>query len=101
MAAVGVVLRHPDLMEKRVAKIIEERERIRRKFGEFTYPSDANFLLMRLNAHGFLLKRGGIVVRKLAGRLEGGHIRVTVGRRWENDELIRALKDYLEAEGCG
>lgn len=99
MAAVGVVLRHPDLMEKRVAKIIEERERIRRKFGEFTYPSDANFLLMRLNAHGFLLKRG-IVVRKLAGRLEG-HIRVTVGRRWENDELIRALKDYLEAEGCG
>ncbi|NJE04765.1 histidinol-phosphate transaminase [Thermococcus sp. M36] len=99
MAAVKVVLRHYDLVERRVAEIIEERERIRRVFREFTYPSDANFLLMRLNAYEFLLEKG-IVVRKLSGRLDG-HIRVTVGRKWENRELVEALREYLEVEGCG
>ncbi|WP_148882295.1 histidinol-phosphate transaminase [Thermococcus aciditolerans] len=99
MAAVKVVLRHYDLVERRVAKIIEERERIRKAFREFTYPSDANFLLMRLNAYEFLLEKG-IVVRKLSGRLNG-HIRVTVGRKWENRKLIEALREYLEVEGCG
>ncbi|ASA77687.1 histidinol-phosphate transaminase [Thermococcus sp. 5-4] len=99
MAAVKVVLRHHELVERRVAKIIEERERIRKAFREFTYPSDANFLLMRLNAYEFLLEKG-IVVRKLSGRLDG-HIRVTVGRKWENRELIEALREFLEVKGCG
>ncbi|NJE02807.1 histidinol-phosphate transaminase [Thermococcus sp. MV11] len=99
MAAVKVVLRHYDLVERRVAKIIEERERIRRAFREFTYPSDANFLLMRLNAYEFLLGKG-IAVRKLAGRLDG-HIRVTVGRKWENRKLIEALREFLEVRECG
>ncbi|WP_297504507.1 histidinol-phosphate transaminase [Thermococcus sp.] len=99
MAAVKVVLRHYDLVERRVAKIIEERERIRKAFREFTYPSDANFLLMRLDAYEFLLERG-IVVRKLFGRLDG-HIRVTIGRKWENRKLVEALREYLEVEGCG
>ncbi|ASJ12731.1 histidinol-phosphate transaminase [Thermococcus thioreducens] len=99
VAAVKVVLRHYDLVERRVAKIVEERERIRRAFREFTYPSDANFLLMRLDAYEFLLEKG-IVVRKLSGRLDG-HIRVTVGRKWENRKLVEALREYLEVEGCG
>ncbi|NJE10531.1 histidinol-phosphate transaminase [Thermococcus sp. MAR1] len=98
-AAVKIVLRHYDLVERRVAKIIEERERIRKSFREFTYPSDANFLLMRLDAYEFLLGKG-IVVRKLSGRL-AGHIRVTVGRKWENRELIEALREFLEVNACG
>ncbi|WP_297497300.1 histidinol-phosphate transaminase [Thermococcus sp.] len=91
MASMVVMLRHTDLVEKRVRKIIEERERVRKKLGDLAYPSDANFLLVKLNAYEELLERG-IVVRKLSGRLEG-HIRVTVGRRWENEAFLRAVEE--------
>ncbi|WP_297501111.1 histidinol-phosphate transaminase [Thermococcus sp.] len=89
MTSMVVMLRHTDLVEKRVKKIIEERERVRKKLGDLAYPSDANFLLVKLNAYEELLRRG-IVVRKLSGRLEG-HIRVTIGRRWENEAFLRAV----------
>ena len=89
MTSMVVMLRHTDLVEKRVRKIIEERERVRKKLGDLAYPSDANFLLVKLNAYEELLRRG-IVVRKLSGRLEG-HIRVTIGRRWENEAFLRAV----------
>ncbi|WP_456422623.1 histidinol-phosphate transaminase [Thermococcus sp.] len=94
MTAMVVTLRHVDLIEKRVRKILEERERVRRRLGDLAYPSDANFLLIKLNAYGELLKRG-IVVRKLSGRLEG-HIRVTIGRRWENDAFLKAVGEILD-----
>ncbi|EEB74158.1 histidinol-phosphate transaminase [Thermococcus sp. AM4] len=97
MTAVRVALRHADLMERRVRKIVEERERMRRKLGELAYPSDANFLLVKLDAYEELLKRG-IVVRKLSGRLEG-HIRVTVGRRWENDAFLKAVREVASYVG--
>ena len=99
MTAIRVALRHADLMEKTVRKIVEERERMGRKLGELAYPSDANFLLVRLNAYEELLKRG-IVVRKLSGRLEG-HIRVTVGRRWENDAFLEAVEEIAGDSGVG
>ncbi|WP_297468734.1 histidinol-phosphate transaminase [Thermococcus sp.] len=89
MTSMVVMLSHTDLVEKRVGKIIEERERVRKKLGDLAYPSDANFLLVKLNAYEELLRRG-IVVRKLSGRLEG-HIRVTIGRRWENEAFLRAV----------
>ncbi|WP_297548712.1 aminotransferase class I/II-fold pyridoxal phosphate-dependent enzyme, partial [Thermococcus sp.] len=91
MTSMVVMLRHTDLVEKRVRKIIEERERVRKKLGDLAYPSDANFLLVKLNAYEELLRRG-IVVRKLSGRLEG-HIRVTIGRRWENEAFLRAVRE--------
>jgi len=97
MTAVRVALRHADLMERRVRKIVEERERIRRKLGKLAYSSDANFLLVKLDAYEELLKRG-IVVRKLSGRLEG-HIRVTVGRRWENDAFLKAVREVASYVG--
>ncbi|WP_297065600.1 histidinol-phosphate transaminase [Thermococcus sp.] len=89
MTSMVVMLRHTNLVEKRVKKIIEERERVRKKLGDLAYPSDANFLLVKLDAYEELLRQG-IVVRKLSGRLEG-HIRVTIGRRWENEAFLRAV----------
>lgn len=91
MTAAEVVLRHADLIEKRVKKIVEERERVRRKLGSLAYPSDANFLLVKLDAYEELLGRG-IVVRKLSGRLDG-HIRATIGRKWENDAFLGAVEE--------
>ncbi|AAL81789.1 histidinol-phosphate transaminase [Pyrococcus furiosus DSM 3638] len=93
------MLEHYDIVKRRIKLIVKERERIRREFIEYSYPSEANFLLMKLDAYDYLLKKG-IVVRKLSGRLEG-HIRVTIGKKWENDELIKALKEFLEECRCG
>lgn len=94
MKIAGLMLDHYDLVKRNIDYIIKERERIYRKFKDYAYPSEANFILMKLNAYEFLLEKG-IVVRKLGGRLTG-HIRVTVGKREENDELIAALKEFVE-----
>lgn len=96
-AVVKVVLRHPGLFRERVREIVKERERVRRSLGELAYPSDANFLLVKADAHSFLLERG-IVVRKLSGRLKG-HIRVTIGRREENDAFIAAMEEWKDVAG--
>jgi len=93
------ILEHRELVNERVGLIIEERERLRRELGKCTYPSDANFLLVHLDAYDFLLERG-IVVRKLASPLQG-FIRVTVGARWENELLLSALREYMEGRECG
>ncbi len=90
-------LEYSDVMEKRVRYIVEERERMRKRLGELAYPSSANFLLIRADIHGFLLERG-IVVRKLSGRLSG-HVRVTVGRRWENNAFLNAMEEWLNDMG--
>jgi len=94
MVTMIVTLRHADLMGKRAKKIVEERERVKKRLGDLAYPSDANFLLVKLNAYDELLKRG-IVVRKLSGRLKG-HIRVTIGRKWENDAFLKAVGEILD-----
>ncbi len=96
MITAKVMLNHYDVVIERVNYIIKERERIYKEFKDYAYPSEANFLLMRLDAYEFLLERG-IVVRKLGGRLER-HIRVTIGKKEENDELINALKEFLEGD---
>ncbi len=92
MAIAGALLRHYEVVERKVRMIVEERERVRKALGGIAHPSDANFLLIKADAYDFLLGRD-IVVRKLSGRLEG-HIRATIGRRWENDALIKALEEF-------
>ncbi|WP_324735671.1 histidinol-phosphate transaminase [Thermococcus sp. SY098] len=94
MITAKVMLNHYDVVMERVNYIIKERERIYKEFKGYAYPSEANFLLMSLDAYEFLLEKG-IVVRKLGGRLKG-HIRVTIGKREENDEFIKALKEFIE-----
>ena len=88
------MLEHLDYVRHVIRYIIEERERLYREFKEYSYPSEANFLLMRLDAHNFLLKKG-IAVKKLGGRLDG-HIRVTIGKKEENDELMSALREFID-----
>jgi histidinol-phosphate aminotransferase len=62
------------------------------------YPSDANFLLVKVNeprAIYDLLLRDGIVVRDRSKvELCAGCLRITVGTERENEELIAALLKY-------
>ncbi|WP_457750623.1 histidinol-phosphate transaminase [Thermococcus sp.] len=99
MTAIKVALRHWNLVEERVKEIVEERERLRKALGGLAYPSDANFLLVKLDAYEGLLKRD-IVVRKLSGRLEG-HVRVTIGRKWENDTFLEAVREIAGGDLVG
>ncbi len=99
MMVASKLLEHKELVMRRVRYIIAERERIYRKMGRYAYPSQANFLLIKLDAYDFLMRRG-IAVKRLEGRLRG-HIRVTVGRREENNMLLLALKEFQEARNCG
>ncbi|HCZ06351.1 MAG: histidinol-phosphate aminotransferase [Thermotogota bacterium] len=87
------LLEHQDLVEENVRTIVSERERIFQELREYAYPSQTNFLLIRLDIFDFLLEKG-IVVRKLDGKLKG-MVRVTVGKRWENDEFLSAVRDFL------
>lgn len=82
-----------------IGKIIEERERLSGVLKQLNiivnvYPSDANFLLVKVKDANLIYKilvDQGIIVRNRT-KLIRDCIRITVGTRQENDELINALK---------
>jgi histidinol-phosphate aminotransferase len=81
-----------------VKKILGERERLARvlpgiKNIEKVYPSDANFLLVKVKDAGYIynsLIEQGIIVRNRSS-VVANCIRITVGTRQENDKLLNAL----------
>ena len=88
-----------------VATILKERKvlasRLERfKFVEKLFPSDANFLLIRVKNPGQIytfLKKQGIIVRDRSSvALCEGCLRITVGTLAENQLLIGALESYAE-----
>ncbi|RLI78346.1 histidinol-phosphate transaminase [Archaeoglobales archaeon] len=85
-------------------EIVKERERLARELNKIlflkAYPSDANFVLVKVVKKMDLAKRlleEGIIVRDVTGLmgLEGEHVRITVGTKEENDFLIRTLKQVV------
>ena len=90
-------------IDEEVAILKLERERLAALLPELpfvrtVFPSDANFLLVRVSdadgLYRFLLDRG-IIVRN-RNRIAGcaGCLRMTVGIPAENDALLNALKEY-------
>lgn len=65
---------------------------------EKVYPSDANFLLVRVKdanaVYQYLVDRGIIVRNRHSVALCDNCIRITVGSKEENKELIDSLKDF-------
>ena len=86
--------------KSQVEKIITERKRLVEKLlglslTKLVYPSDANFLLVRVSdADGIYNKLvdSGIIVRN-RNSIVRNCLRITVGRREENNRLINALKN--------
>lgn len=62
------------------------------------FPSDANFFLVRVTdavkIYNYLVSVGIIVRNRNSISLCGNCLRITVGTRFENEELIRALEKY-------
>ena len=90
-----------------VEKILLERSRLAgmlKAFGfvERVFPSDANFLLVKVDRpreiYAFLMDRGVIVRDRSSVPLCGGCLRITVGTGHENDLLIDALNQYQQTK---
>jgi len=97
-------LRKREGMENWVKDILAERERLSLRLGNFSFvlkvsPSDANFLLVRVEDPGALytyLVGNGIIVRDRSSvPLCQGCLRITVGTIGENDLLLAATCTYM------
>lgn len=99
---IGVaVLNHPESIKRAVARINESRDNLLSEFKRLQklYPAyltvigaDANFVFLKTEFAGELfeyLKESGIVVRCF-----GDKLRVTAGRNWENNELIKFIEEF-------
>ncbi len=95
-------------MATRVAHIVEERNRVVTALeslaGITVFPSGANFVLFRVHGDGHAVWQAmverGVLVRDFSRwpRVEDC-LRVTIGTRAENDEMLAALRAALEEVG--
>ncbi|MCQ2065819.1 MAG: histidinol-phosphate transaminase [Bacteroidaceae bacterium] len=84
-----------------VSTLLEERAHLMKEFAALdccikVYPSDANFFLARVRdasaTYDYLVDNGIIVRNRSRIALCGNTLRVTIGTRAEDDELIECLK---------
>jgi len=82
-----------------VIKIKKERERlssnlIKMKITEKVFPSDANFLLVKVKNADYIYKtlvNKNIIIRNRSSIINNC-LRITIGKKSENDKLVKALK---------
>ncbi|MBQ6063984.1 MAG: histidinol-phosphate transaminase [Prevotella sp.] len=93
----------PYAVEKWVSLLLLERSRLINAFKvlpicEKVYPTDANFFLAKMtNAkviYDYLVERGIIVRNRTLVSLCQNCLRVTIGTKGENNELLAALRQY-------
>lgn len=94
-------LARPEDLKLQVMKIKDERSRISSELGkmkivEKIFPSDANFLLVKVSDADFLyneLVNRNIIVRN-RNNVINNCLRITIGKKEENNKLIDALRQY-------
>lgn len=98
-------LQNAEQKEAWVKNIIDEREKLATElnklpFVQKVYPSDANFLLVKMDGarekFEYLMKEGVIVRDRSKVALCEGSLRITVGSTEENRELIEKLKNNIQ-----
>lgn len=109
-AGAAFCLDHHDVLEAQGLRIREDRERMSGALAVVpdvtVYPSDANFILLRLTVAADAVFEGlrerGVLVKNLhepGGMLENC-LRVTVGTPDENQALLEALRETLGARAA-
>jgi histidinol-phosphate aminotransferase len=92
-----------ELVENQTKEIIRERNKVTASLGQFpfikkVFPSDANFILARINEandlYDYLLSKGIVVRNRSTQTLCENTLRFTIGTEKENKELINALSKY-------
>ena len=90
-------------VERWVNNILQERGRMAEAFAQLplcekVYPTDANFFLARVSnaqaIYDYLVEMGIIVRNRTRVQLCHNCLRITVGSRNENNELLGALRQY-------
>ena len=96
-------LKDPYEVDKWVKILLQERTRLMQAFLELpvceqVYPTDANFFLARMTdaqkTYDYLVDKGIIVRNRSRIQLCQNCLRVTIGTRTENNELLSALRQY-------
>jgi histidinol-phosphate aminotransferase len=89
-----------DLFKNQVGRIIKERRRLsailsKMKIIEKVYPSDANFLLVKVKNADYIyntLINKNIIIRNRSKVIDNC-LRITIGKKSENDKLVKALNE--------
>jgi len=98
----------PQALQERVRTVVELRQvfaaALRQVPGLVVYPSEANFLLVRLPMDSAIIFRRllsqGVLVKDVAGPgLLERCIRISVGTSLENERCVQALRSALEVPG--
>jgi histidinol-phosphate aminotransferase len=97
-AATLLLTRHRELLERAVAEVVRERERVAAALttaGATVFPARANFILVRVDdatgRYRALLAQGvRVKCFDRPGSLLAGCLRITIGTPVENDALLRA-----------
>jgi histidinol-phosphate aminotransferase len=96
-------LENVEEVNEMIREIVKERTSLENNLPELTvvqhiYPSDANFLLVKVTEpipiYKYLLDKGIVVRDRSKVELCEGCLRITVGTPAENTKLINALKEY-------
>ena len=96
------ILKNKDLVADWIKLTLVERERVARELETLTgcqkvYPSDANFVLVKINnataLYNALVDRGIIVRNRSKVTLCNDCLRITIGTPAENDALLSALRE--------
>ena len=96
-------LRDPYEVDKTVKVLLQERARLMLAFQELpicqqVFPTDANFFLARMSdaqkIYDYLVERGIIVRNRSRIQLCDNCLRITIGTRSENNELVAALRQF-------
>lgn len=97
------VLKDPYEVDKWVRLLLQERSRMIDAFNllpicEHVYPTDANFFLARMSdaqaIYDYLVGNGIIVRNRTHVQLCHNCLRITIGSKSENNELLAALRQY-------
>ena len=95
-------LQNLELVEQQISNILKEREAMSEELVTLdfvckVYPSDANFLLVKVDdatkRYNQLLKKGIVIRNRTNQSLCENCLRLTVGTKEENKKLINALKN--------
>ena len=96
-------LKRPIDVEEWVKVLLQERTRMMQAFAELPicekiYPTEANFFLAKMNdatrIYNYLVDQGIIVRNRTRVQLCQNCLRITIGTKSENSELLAALRQY-------
>lgn len=96
-------LKDPFEVDKWVKLLLQERARMMQAFKELpickkVYPTDANFFLAKVNdaqkTYDYLVNKGIIVRNRSRVALCQHCLRITIGNKSENNELLSALRQF-------